>query len=99
MPLTITVSSPCLGNQTVTEVIPQLYQGSTGNFTFAVLSSHPTYTWQLIIYDYADPSSPCYPNAVYGQVTPNASDPTGLYGLQVNGQGTPDPSAGSAAVA
>lgn len=94
--LTVSVATPCSGIQTVTDVSPTLYTGSTGAFTFVILSSHPTYGWLLVVYDQSNTSSPCYPNAQYGQVTPNASDPKGLYGLLVGGTGTPDTAAGSA---
>lgn len=96
--LVVTVNSPCTGAQTVSQVVPTLYQGSTGNFTFAVLAGHPTYGWLLVVYDQANPSGPCYPNAQYGQVTPNPSDPKGLYGLLPTGTTTPDTTAGSANV-
>lgn len=97
MSLTVTVSTPCPGQQSLNQVIPTLYQGASGNFTLVVLSAHPTLAWLLVVYDYSDPNGPCYPSALFGQVTPNPSDPKGLYGKLVGG--VPDTNAGSATVA
>jgi hypothetical protein len=96
MSLTATVSSPCSGSQTLNEVTSNVYQGSSGSFDFAVLSLDPTYGWILTIYDYSSDTSPCYPKTIFGQITPDTSDPTGSYGKVVNG--SPDPTAGTAAV-
>ena len=94
--LLVTVTSPCPGNQAVSPINPQIYQGATGTFTYVVLSANPSYGWLLVVYDYSSPDGPCYPNALFGQVTPNAQDPFGAYGMLVNG--TPDTNAGSALV-
>ena len=94
--LSVVVNSPCPGHQVVSPVNPQIYQGAGGTFTYVVLSTHPSYGWLLVAYDYSDPGSPCYPNALFGQVTPNTQDPFGVYGMLVNG--TPDTNAGSALV-
>ena len=94
MSLTALIDSPCSGDQTLDEVTSELYQGTSGDFTLGVLASDPNQGWLLTIYDYSNTSSPCYPSIVFGQVTPNASDPTGTYGKMVNG--SPDTSAGEA---
>lgn len=96
MSVTATVSSPCSGSQTLEQINANLYQGTSGDFTYGVLASHPSYGWLLTIYDYSNPSGPCYPSIEYGQVTPNASDPNGLYGKMVGG--APDTSSGEAIV-
>ena len=97
MSLTVTVSTHCPGQQSISPIDPNLYQGASGAFTFVILSAHPTLGWLLVVYDYANPSGPCYPTALFGQVTPNSSDPKGLYGKLVGG--VPDTNAGSATVA
>lgn len=96
MALTVTVSSPCPGQQYLNKTDDHLYQGSNGTFTFAVIASNPTYGWTLIVYDYSDPSGPCYPNEHFAQANPTPGDPIGLYGKIVDGK--PDTGAGSATV-
>lgn len=96
MPLTVSVNSPCPGQQSLSPVTPQIYQGSAGTFTYVVLATNPSYGWLLVVYDYSDPSSPCYPHELFGQDNPNTQDPVGTYGLLVGG--VPDSSAGSAVV-
>ena len=96
MSLSVTVITPCNGTQTVNSVSPNLYQGTSGDFTLVILSSDPNQGWLLTVYDYSNPTGPCYPSVTYGQVTPNASDPKGSYGKMVDG--SPDTTAGSASV-
>jgi len=96
MSVTATMSSPCSGNQTLTKINNNLYQGTTGDFTLGVLASDPTLGWTLVIYDYSSSSSPCYPSIQYAQVTPDTSDPSGSYGKLVNG--SPDTNEGEASV-
>lgn len=93
----VTVTSPCEGDQTINEVTSDLFTGTVGDFTMAVLALDTTNgRWLLTVYDYSNPSGPCYPFAQYGQVDPDASDPVGGYGKMVNG--SPDTSAGAASV-
>ena len=96
MSLTATVSSPCSGTQTLDQISSNLYAGTSGSFTYVVLASDPNQGWLLTVYDYSNPSSPCYPSITYGQVTPNASDPKGSYGKMVGG--SPDTTAGLASI-
>lgn len=94
---TVAVMSPCDGNQSISQVNDKLYTGMVGDFTMVVLALDTTSgRWLLTVYDYSDPSGPCYPFAQFGQVTANPSDPTGGYGKMVNG--SPDTGAGAATV-
>lgn len=94
MSYTANVATPCSGDQDLNEINANLYQGTVGDFDLGVLASDVSQGWLLTIYDYSDPGSSCFPSITYGQVTPNASDPTGAYGKMVGG--SPDTSAGSA---
>lgn len=96
MSVTATMTSPCSGDQVLDKINDDLYQGTTGDFTYGVLASDPTQGWYLTIYDYANLTSPCYPFIQYGQVTPDPSDPSGSYGKMVDG--SPDTNAGEASV-
>lgn len=96
MSYTAKVTSPCSGDQTLSQINADLYQGTVGDFDLGVLASHTSQGWLLTIYDYSNPGSSCYPFITYGQVTPNASDPTGPYGKMVGG--SPDTSVGSASI-
>lgn len=96
MSITATIVSPCSGAQTLEQVNNNLYQGTVGSFDFGVLAAHSSQGWILTIYDYSSSSSPCYPSIQYGQVTPDAEDPTGEYGKMVGG--SPDTDAGAASI-
>lgn len=94
---TVSVSSPCTGTQTVSQISTTRYQGSSGSFTLVVLVQDATLGWVLTVYDYANPLGSCFPFAQYSQVTPNTSDPTSsAYGLLVGG--SPDTTQGAATV-
>ena len=92
----VTVDSPCDGDQTIDENNSSLYQGSVGDFSLVVLALDSSSEWVLTVYDYGNPSGSCFPYVQFGQVTPDSSDPTGAYGLLVGG--SPDTSAGEASI-
>ena len=96
MSVTATMTSPCTGDQTLTKINDDLYQGTAGDFNLGVLASDPSLGWTLLIFDYSSTTAPCYPSIQYAQVTPDTSDPSGSYGKLVNG--SPDTSAGEASV-
>ncbi len=94
----VKVITPCQGQQLVTQQGPTFYAGNSGNFDFAQVARPSTATqWAVNIYEYTNPSSPCYPSKQFKQVTPNASDPRGPY-QGVDSSGNLDPAEGEANV-
>jgi len=97
MPLSLqlVVSSPCTGAQFVNKVSSQLYTGTAGDFTFALLSRDSSATrWTMVMYDF-DRSTACSPTRTYIQDPGDALDPNGTYHGQ-DANGDPDPTLGSA---
>ena len=91
----ISVHSPCTGEQIVSKVDSNLYVGSNGDFNYALLTKPPSSSaWLLTIYDFS--GSACTPFKNYTQVTPNAGDPSGGYGLDT--PSGPDPALGEATI-
>ncbi|MEM6552731.1 MAG: hypothetical protein AAF750_11470 [Planctomycetota bacterium] len=89
------VISPCPGTAIVVYFGPQFYAGNAGDFTAAQLSLVPGQArWGVVIFDYANPSGPCFPTRTFVQLTPNTSDPEGGY-VGLDSSGNPDPSEGS----
>ncbi len=94
----IKVVTPCEGQQLVTEQSSLFYAGSSGDFTFAQVTRASTQTrWTLVVYEYSDANSPCYPAKRYKQVVPDANDPRGAFQGE-DSNGNPDPSEGEASV-
>lgn len=92
--LKASVISPCAGDQTMPNLATDRWGGPAGDFAYAGLSLSGG-AFVLTVVD-LDPTSSCFPSATYEQVTPNASNPEGQYGLVVGG--SPDTSAGAATV-
>lgn len=86
----ITVNSPCTGTQVVAYINGSLYAGSSGTFTYAVLSLPENESqWEFTIYNYGGVSG-CSQKVSYFQNAPgNSADPSGSY-IQVGGTGTAD---------
>lgn len=83
MPSTIDISitTPCTGSHTVTEVTSTLYVGNAqaGDFQLVVLAKTGD-CWFITIYP-DDPNSDCAPWTIYRQVDCDPSSPGGDYGL------------------
>lgn len=95
--LRIDVTTPCTGEQIVNKQDPRLYAGSSGDFTYAVLSSASTAVpWRIVVYDYSRATA-CTPVTEFIQDPFNPNDPTGDYS-GVDSNGDPDSSLGTATV-
>jgi len=89
------VDTPCNGDQDLSETAADLYSGTSGDFTYVVLSKDTT-RWVLTVYQYV-PTSACYPIKVFLQVTADLNDLSGDYAIADN-NGVPDPQLGEANV-
>ena len=88
---TVAVTDEATGlAQVVYPMNDSLYQGHSPDCSYVLLYHDDSEGWLLTVYDYADVSSPMYPSATFGQVTPDAGNPAGAYGRLVNGKPNPD---------
>ena len=95
--LRIAVATPCTGEQLVIKQQTNFYAGSTGDFTYGIVSKSPSAAgFSMVVYDYGR-STACTPSVDFVQDPPDANDPTGLY-VGRDSNGDPDPSVATATV-
>lgn len=84
----IGVLSPCTGTQVVSQQGTNVYAGSAGDFTYALLNlPSGASRWRLTTFDY-EQGTTCEEEMKFEQNAPgNASDPTGDY-TEIGGSGT-----------
>jgi len=89
----VKVDTPCVGTQTVAKISDTFYSGTTGDFTSVNMGLPPGESaWEITIYNYGGVTG-CTTTSLFGQVTADANDPEGEYGL-LDSNGDPDTSLG-----
>lgn len=72
--------------QIVNPVNDNLLQGTEPDFANVIVALDADRGWLLTVYEYNDTTSPLYPYAVFGQLTPDPNSPEGRSGRLINGK-------------